>query len=370
MTDGTADSLRLRAASALHVMNGRGVDLVVLTPSADLRYLSGYAGHASERPTLYALAPGRNPCIVLPRLEAPALAGRSELTVTAYSETDDPYVLLLEWLSAAPDPNVIALSDQAWSVVLLQLQMLLPSSRFCPASSVLGEVRAVKSADELTVLHEAGRKADRVFERLIQGRFAGCTERQIAHEIDRLVVDEGLARADWGPIVASGPHSSSPHHSAGDREIRTGDVVVLDFGGVLEGYQADITRTVHVGTPDARFAAVFDAVVRAQQAGFEAAVAGAAASRVDEAARRIIEDAGLGEYFIHRTGHGLGLDVHENPYLVAGNDSPLSVGMTFSVEPGVYLDDRFGVRVEDTVAIFADGPRRFNDATRDLVIVR
>ena len=368
--DPAVESLGIRLAATTQLMKIRNVDLMLLTPSPDLRYLAAYAGHASERPTLYALAQESGPIIVLPALEASRLSGRSDLTTIPYAETDDPYALLAAWLIAEAVPNTVALSDQAWSVVLLKLQALLPHSRFVPASSLLGELRAVKSAGELHLLHEAGRKVDRVFERLIQLQFTGLTERHIALEIDRLVVEEGLARADWGPIVASGSHAASPHHIAGDREIREGDAVVLDFGGVLDGYQADITRTVHAGTPTNEFLAVFSAVVQAQQAGFEAVLAGKAASGVDTAARKVITTAGFGPYFIHRTGHGLGLDVHEDPYLVEGNDIPLSVGMTFSVEPGIYLEGRFGVRVEDTVAIFDDGPHRFNEATRELVTVR
>jgi Xaa-Pro aminopeptidase len=231
------------------------------------------------------------------------------------------------------------------------------------------QLRMEKSAEELELLHEAGRRADRAFEEIVQLRFSGRTEQQVSDELDLFLRETGLRGADWGPIVASGPNSASPHHMTGDRKIREGDAVVLDFGGVLEDYQADITRTVHVASPEAEFVAVYELVAQAQQAGFEASVAGQTAGSVDRATRGVIEQAGFGQNFIHRTGHGLGLDTHEEPYLVADNDLLLSPGMTFSVEPGVYIPHRFGIRIEDTVAVSDDGPRRFNHATRELLIV-
>jgi Xaa-Pro aminopeptidase len=346
-----------------------GVDLLLVTPSADLLYLAGYGGHTSERPTVLAVVPGQVPVIVLPELEAPRLSGRTDLEIRSYGDGDDPYEYMRTFVKNPPGQITIAVSDQAWAVVLLNLQVLFPAASFVPASELIRELRMLKGPEELELLHEAGRRADRAFEGLVQLRFAGRTELEIAEELDRLLSEAGLARADWGPIVASGPNTASPHHMTGDREIHEGDAVVLDFGGVLDGYQADITRTVHVGTPDIQFVKVYELVVRAQQAAFEASIPGHTAGEVDGSARRVIEDAGFGQHFIHRTGHGLGLDTHEEPYLLANNGLPLQPGMTFSVEPGVYIPGRFGVRVEDTVAVYDDGPRRFNHATRELQIV-
>ena len=257
----------------------------------------------------------------------------------------------------------------AWAVVLLNLQRLFPAVSFVPASPLIRELRMVKGPEELELLHEAGRRADRAFGNVVQLRFAGRTELEIAEELDGLLAESGLARADWGPIVASGPNAASPHHLTGQREIHEGDAVVLDFGGVLDGYQADITRTVHVGTPDSRFIEVYESVVRAQEAAVVSSRPGQTAGQVDRTARTLIDDAGFGQYFIHRTGHGLGLDTHEEPYLVPDNELPLQPGMTFSVEPGIYIPGRFGVRIEDTVAVMDGGPQRFNHATRELQIV-
>lgn len=342
---------------------------MLVTPSADLQYLAAYGGHASERPTVLAVAPGAEPVMILPKLEAPRLAGRSDLEIRSYGDGTDPYASMKNLLPGQGAGLKVAISDQAWASVLLGVQQLFRAATFVPASPVLRQLRMLKDPEELELLHEAGRRADRAFEDIVQLRFTGRTEQQVADELDGVLREQGLGRADWGPIVASGPNAASPHHMTGDRELHEGDAVVMDFGGVLAGYQADLTRTVHVGSPEPDFVAVYELVVRAQQAGFEASVAGEMAGGVDNAARSVIVQGGFGEYFIHRTGHGLGLDAHEEPYLVAGNELMLLAGMTFSVEPGVYIPGRFGVRVEDTVAVFEEGPRRFNHASRELQVV-
>jgi Xaa-Pro aminopeptidase len=363
----SATAIRLSRVSA--VLLEADVGLLLVTPSADLLYLAGYGGHASERPTVFAVVPGQMPVMVLPKLEAPRLEGRDDIEIRSYGDGDDPHDLMRSFLGDHFGALTIAVSDQAWASVLLNLQTLFPTASFVPASPLLRQLRMLKSPEELNLLHEAGRRADRAFEGVVGLRFAGRTEHQMSDALDRLLRDQGLIRADWGPIVASGPNAASPHHMTGNREIREGDAVVLDFGGVLEGYQADITRTVHVGSPATDFVAVYELVVWAQQAGFEASAPGQTAGSVDRAARIVIQRAGFGENFIHRTGHGLGLDTHEEPYLVEGNELRLSASMTFSVEPGVYIPDRFGIRVEDTVAVYEDGPQRFNHATRELQIV-
>ncbi len=351
------------------VLRKQKVDALFVTPSADLMYLIGYGGHPSERPTILAMVPGRSPVLVLPQLEAPRLQGRADVEIRSYADGEDPYESV-RTVVADPSTRVnFAISDQAWAGVLLNLQELFPFASFSSASSLMRELRMVKDLDEMELLHEAGKRADQVFENVAQLRFTGLSESELSEELNGLLSDVGLARADWGPIVASGPNSASPHHITGDRQIEHGDAVVLDFGGVFEGYQADITRTLHVGPPDSDFKEVYETVLKAQQAAFDASRPGNTAANVDRAARDVIDGEGFGQYFIHRTGHGLGLDSHEEPYLVVGNGLTLEPGMTFSVEPGVYIPGRFGVRVEDTVAVYKDGPRRFNHATRELQVV-
>jgi len=316
-----------------------------------------------------AVMPDAAPLMLLPALEAPRLAAVNTLDVVSYGETDDPIARLAGSLPELPVAALVAISDQTWASVLLRLQRHFSGATFTPASTLLRNLRMRKDAAEIALLTDAGAKADSAFAQLVQLRFSGRTECELARELQNLLDRQGLEMAAWGPSVASGPNSSSPHHITGNREIHEGDSVVLDFGGQINGYQADMTRTVHVGTPDHEFVQVYNVVRRSQQAGVEAAQVGSIAESVDYATRAIIDDAGYGDYFIHRTGHGVGLEVHEEPYMVDGNALPLESGMVFSVEPGVYLPGRFGVRVEDIVATTDDGPVRLNSATRDLVIV-
>jgi Xaa-Pro aminopeptidase len=229
-------------------------------------------------------------------------------------------------------------------------------------------LRAVKDADELAALRAAARAADAAFAAILERPFIGRTEAEVAADLARLLVENGHDRADF-TIVAGGPNAASPHHEAGARTIRPGDPVVMDFGGPVDGYFSDMTRTVVAGDPPAGFEEVYGVVRDAQRDGMASARPGVAAEDVDRAAREVIRGAGYGEWFVHRTGHGIGLEVHEPPYLVRGNDQQLEPGMAFSVEPGVYLPGRFGVRIEDIVTVTADGAESLNGASRDLLAV-
>jgi Xaa-Pro aminopeptidase len=203
---------------------------------------------------------------------------------------------------------------------------------------------------------------------LADREFTGKTEAQLGREIAELLVENGSDTAAF-VIVASGPNSASPHHESGERVIGEGDAIVIDFGGTVAGYSADTTRMFHVGEPGAKYREVHAVVLAAHNAGVSAVAPGVTAESVDAAARRVIAEAGYGEYFIHRTGHGIGLDTHEDPYIVAGNSQKLRPGMTFSVEPGVYLPGEFGVRIEDIVACTEHSVDRFNHSSREVVIV-
>lgn len=366
MTVELAEARRIRRVQDL--LREADIDLLLATPSADLVHLIGYRGHVSERPTLLAVPAEGRPVIVLPRLEAPRLAAPSTMSVESYEETEDPYAVVARVLGGRT-PARVAISDQAWATVLLGLQRLYPSARFEAAGLLLRALRMRKETDELELLRRAADAVDRAFDVIIRSPFAGRTEHQMAELISGAVGDEGLDTAGWGPIVASGPHSASPHHMTGDRVIEDGDAVILDYGGALQGYQADTTRTVHVGRPNADFEQAYRVVREAQEAAVQAVRPGVPAEQVDAAARDIISRAGYREYFVHRTGHGIGLDTHEEPYIVQGNALVLEPGMTFSVEPGVYLPGRFGVRIEDIVAVTETGCERLNRARRDVQIV-
>lgn len=365
----TVNTMNGRLDRVRQAMIRNSVSLLFVAPSSDLVYLCGYEAHASERPTLLVVDPETTIHILVPQLEAPRVQGHEGIQVLTYSETHDPFDRLVAHLGDVPAAATVAISDQAWARVLLGLERVFPHARFIPASHLLRESRMHKSEEELESLTQAGSIADAVFEQLIQLRFAGQTERSVARSLKDLLREGGLTVGEGDPIVASGPNSASPHHMTGEREIHEGDAVVLDFGGTVDRYHADITRTVHVGTPDDEFRHVYEVVRTAQEAGVQAARPGVTAESVDNAAREVIRVSGNGHHFVHRTGHGIGLDGHEEPYIVSGNTLELQSGMTFSIEPGIYLPGRFGVRIEDIVALEESGARRLNNCTRDLVIV-
>jgi D-alanyl-D-alanine dipeptidase len=356
-----------RLARAARELGDGDLDALVVGPSTDMRYLVGHAPRPTERLTLLVVRSGEEPALLVPELEralaesSPA-AGVAELRV--WRDGEDPFALAARELRGA---SRVAVGERLWAVHVLGLQRAVPSAAFVDAGPLMGRLRVVKDEDELDALRRAARAADATFVALRGTRLAARSEREVAGELGRLLVEHGHDRADF-TIVASGPNAASPHHEPGGRRLVEGDAVVLDFGGELGGYFSDVSRTVVVGGPPDGFVEAYDLVRQAQQAAFEAVRPGVAASDVDAAARSVIEAAGLGHAFIHRTGHGIGLDVHEPPYLVAGNDEPLVAGMTFSVEPGVYLEGRFGVRIEDIVVVTADGGERLNEAPRDLAV--
>jgi Xaa-Pro aminopeptidase len=235
---------------------------------------------------------------------------------------------------------------------------------------VTGPLRAVKDAAEIEALAAASAAADRVAEQLLAGQIPliGQTERSVSQELGRRLIAEGHQRVNFA-IVGSGPNAASPHHDAGPRVIEPGDAVVCDFGGTMNGYCSDITRTVWTGPPRAEAKDLYQILQRAQAAGVSAAVVGASCESVDGTARDIIAAGGYGDAFIHRTGHGIGLEEHEDPYIVAGNTLPLVPGHAFSVEPGIYLSGRYGARIEDIVVASEAGPRSLNQVSHELTVV-
>jgi D-alanyl-D-alanine dipeptidase len=287
------------------------------------------------------------------------------LRITGWRDGEDPYELAS---AAAPDVLRVAIADRLWSTHLLSLQRALPDVRFEPASPIIGRIRAVKDQDELATLRSAARGADETFRQICTMGFQGRREEEVAADLADLLVQTGHDRADF-TIVASGPNSASPHHEPTGRTILPRDVVVMDFGGELDGYFSDMTRTVVVGEPPDGFAKVYDTILRAQGSACGSVEPNAPCQAIDRVARRVIDEAGYGDRFIHRTGHGIGLEVHEPPYIIEGNDWVLEPGTTFSVEPGIYLEGSFGVRIEDIVAVTDDGVERLNRSTRELQVV-
>jgi Xaa-Pro aminopeptidase len=364
-----------RLARARKEMADRGVEALLVGPSADFRYLTGYLPPGLERLTMLVVPAGGDPRLVVPALEAPLATehlGDLEIDVLAWQDTDDPIALVRDALEAAGAAGGrLAVGDQLWSAFLLRLQRALPGAEFTVASTVTRPLRMVKDAAEVQALARVAAAIDRVVDGLADLRWADRTEREVARELDdaiRAGHDETLF-----VIVGSGPNSASPHHVPGDRVIRPGDPVVVDIGGRLDGYGSDTTRTLVVGEPPAGFVELYEVLQRAQRAGCEAAAEGVPAEGVDAACRQVIAAAGHGEHFIHRTGHGIGLEAHEDPYIVAGNTECLVEGMAFSIEPGIYLPGRFGARIEDIVVCTPStaepGARRLNRTSRDLRVV-
>ena len=346
---GALAARRQRASKALHE---RGAAALLLSPGSDLAYLSGYRVFTSERLTCLVLPAEGTPTLVIPELESPrARAAAPDLAQRTWGETDDPYALVASLVTGRGD---VLVADQMWALFTLRLQTALGQRGFGLASAVTRELRMRKDAFERDALRAVSAAADRAYARVLGREFAGRRERDIAADLASLLREEGHEEVTF-TIVASGPNGASPHHATGERVVGKGEAIVLDFGGTREWYCSDITRTVFIGDPDAEVRKVHDAVRRSQEAGYAAARTGATAESVDVASRKVIDDAGYGKYFIHRTGHGIGLDGHEHPYLVKGNAERLEPGMAFSIEPGIYLPGRFGVRIEDIAILGDDG---------------
>ena len=304
-------------------------------------------------------------CPALERPDAERAPSAGTVALTDWSDGSDPYAAAAPLLDPA---GRYAISDSAWALQLLGLQDAVPGTSYVSMTKALPMLRAIKDADEIERLAAAGAAADACFLELLGVRFSGRKETEVAGDLADLLIAHGHSQVDF-TVVGSGPNGANPHHEAGDRTIEEGDMVVLDFGGLKDGYGSDTSRTVHVGEPTDEERDVHEIVRAAQQAGFEAVRPGVACQEIDRAARAVIKDAGYGEQFIHRTGHGIGLTTHEPPYMVEGEQQPLEPGMCFSIEPGIYLAGRFGVRIEDIVTVTEDGGRRFNDTPREIQIV-
>jgi len=363
-----------RLARAGELVGARGADALLVGVGPDMWYLTGYEAMPLERLTMVVVLPGQAPRIVVPRLERPAAeAGlRTPLPITTWTETEDPFAIVAGWVASAA--RRLLVSDRLSAAHLLALQAHLRGATWSVASELLRELRMHKDPDEIALLTLAAHAADRVVAQVAAGRLVGRTEADVAHEVRERLVVEGHDEAHFA-IVASGPNSASPHHDASDKVIRAGEPIVIDIGGTVGGYGSDITRTVWVtggdpaNGPDAEFRRLYDVLQDAQSEATAAVRPGVACERIDGVARGIIDAAGYGDRFIHRTGHGIGLEGHEEPYLVAGSTEPLTPGMAFSVEPGIYLEGRYGARIEDIVVCGDAGPIVLNEAPRDLLVV-
>jgi Xaa-Pro aminopeptidase len=357
-----------RITRAQDALREAEVDALLLGPSADLTWLTGVDAHLSERLNLLILPQDGQPVMVVPKLEAPLIAeAAGDVRLVTWVDHDVPANIAAEAIAARPGAR-LAVGNQLWSAFLLRLQAAISDVRWVEGTPVLRDLRMIKDQYEIDALAEAGRLTDLAWEAFIQsGPIAGLTELQALQRLIDISRDQGLQSPSG--IIGSGPNSASPHHGGNDRVIQEGDAMVFDWGGRIDGYYSDVTRSAHVGEPEDEYRRVYDIVKRANEATFNAVRPGIELQELDRAARTLITDEGYGEYFVHRVGHGLGLEVHEEPYLVEGNTLPLQVGMTFSDEPGIYIGGRFGVRIEDTVLCTEDGGKKLNNATRELIVL-
>ncbi len=354
-------------------MAQQGIDVVLLSVGPDLPWLTGYEAMPLERLTMLVLPADADATLVVPRLEAPRVTEKPELfSVLPWDETDDPIALVADLVGSRSD---LAVGDKTWARFLVDLQHQMPGAAWRKASEVTGPIRAVKDAAEIAALRAASHAADRVAAQLHAGDIAlvGRTEAEVSADLGRRLIDEGHHRVNFA-IVAAGENAASPHHEPGARVIRSGEVVLCDFGGTMAapdgtGYCSDITRCVSVGEPPTDVAEAYAVLLDAQQAAVAAATVGTPCEEVDAVARRIITAAGYGPRFMHRTGHGIGVEEHEDPYVVAGNATALVAGHVFSVEPGIYTAGAWGMRLEDIVVAADHGPDPLNLTDHALVVV-
>lgn len=364
-----------RIAAAREAAVTLGIDALVITPGAELRYLTGYDAHASERLTALVVPIAGPATLIVPRLER-ALAENSPLpgvgvSLTDYIDGDDPFALLAAHLDAhlAGTRRALGAAERMWAAHWHGVEGAVDGAQLVLAGDVINPMRMVKNAAEVAELARAAAAIDRVHNRMGEWLRPGRTEREVGADIAAAIIEEGHTAVSF-VIVASGPNGASPHHGLSDRVIEGGEPVVVDIGGTVDtGYGSDCTRNYCVGEPPADYTAYYGALKAAHQAGVDAVRPGVTAASVDAATRAVLTDAGYGEYFTHRTGHGIGLDGHEAPYIVSTDETVLTPGMTFSIEPGVYVSGRHGARIEDIVVCTEEGVTRLDTLPTEVTIL-
>ena len=355
-----------RIARSQATMKREGIDALCVSVGSDLPYLTGYRVMPLERVTMLVVPAVGRPTLVVPGLEAPRVEVPDDaFAVVGWAESDEPIRIIDSHLA---DAGVVAFGDETWSRFLLELQAANPARMFKPASEFMARLRMRKSPDEIDALRSAAQTVDGVVDEMATVQFSGRTERDLSREIIERTIAAGHDTMDFW-IVASGPNGASPHHEPGERIIEPGDAVVVDFGGHQDGYCSDTTRMFVVGEAPYGFDAAYEVLYTAQAAATDAVRPGVTAESLDAVARDIITEAGCGDLFIHRLGHGIGMDTHEHPYLIEGNDQVIEAGMAFSIEPGIYNPGEWGMRIEDIVAVTDDGVERLNRSDRAYRVV-
>jgi len=362
------EELERRLEAVRETMRRRGIDHLLVGPSTDLVYLSGFAVAPSERLTMLIVAQEGTPRLVMPDFELPAVAELPPVfEPVPWSDGDDAAAPVAKLLpGGAP---LVAVSGQTHARVRFALEAAAPRARWTDGDAVLAPARMRKSPCEIGALRQASCVADAVLGEIAGWDVVGMTERELVDAIRARLTDHGNDATGSG-LAAFGANTAAPHHVPGDRRATAGDAVIVDFGGRHRHYRADVTRTFHMQRqPSAELRRAYEAVREANELAFERVRPGVPAEAIDAAAREHLVRAGYGERFVHRTGHGIGLDVHEPPYIVAGNETRLEEGMAFTIEPGVYVAGAFGVRIEDVVLVTATGAERLNAHPRELTIL-
>jgi Xaa-Pro aminopeptidase len=357
-----------RLARVREAMAANDVDALLLSVGHDLPYLTGYTAMPLERLTMLVVPRNAAATMLIPALEAPRVRDvPGVFDLLPWGETQDPTAIVARLAGGA---QRIAVGDQMWARFLVELLPQLPGAEYTRAVDVVGPLRMSKDQAEIDALAAAGAAVDRIAGELQRGEIplVGRTEAEVSAHLGRRIIEEGHDKVNFA-IVAAGENAASPHHHPGSRVIGTNEIVLCDFGGTMAGYCSDTTRCVFTGEPTAEVAEAYEVLFEAQRVGAAAGVVGTPCEDVDRATRKVIDDAGFGQYFIHRTGHGIGLEEHEDPYIVEGNSLPLEAGHAYSVEPGIYVPGKWGMRLEDIVVATDAGPRRLNNSDHALVSV-
>jgi len=331
------------------------VDLVAIAQTVNMRYLLGFASFPDERPCFLLLSPNAT-TLVVPALNADQFEAHTALPIARWTDAAGPRQAIAQSMAAigVGTGATMAVDNSMRADALLLLQEMAAPAHSVAADTLMSALRMVKSETEIEALARSAELADSAMLAGVAACRQGTTERAIAEAVANHFRTSGAEMVDF-TIIASGPNGAFPHHEAGSRRLEIGDTIILDIGATLDGYKSDITRTVLMGEAPAEVRAAYDAVREANLAGQRAAVAGARAGDVDKATRQSLEQAGYGPYFVHRTGHGLGMEIHEPPWISSESDTVLQPGMVFSIEPGVYFPGKFGIRVEDIVVIQPEG---------------
>jgi len=356
-------------------MSQQDIAAMVITPGADLRYVADYDAKALERLTALVIPASGTSTLIAPLLEAGEAResgfGQAGGQVVTWTETQDPFALVASLVDQAGSGSV-AVDDHMWAQRVLRLREALPDRSQVLAGPILGEIRQIKDEREIQALQEAADAIESVHAQVPSIIRAGMTEAEAGSLIAETILEVGHVAVDF-VIVASGPNGANPHHAVSDRVIEVGDPIVVDIGGTMpSGYRSDCTRTYVVGEPSEDYLAAYRVLMEAQASAVKFVEPGRTCEAIDDHARSILKghelaDHNLADFFIHRIGHGIGLESHEEPYLVSGNASPVQAGMAFSIEPGFYVSGRFGARIEDIVVCTPDGVRNLNSSTRELV---